>query len=57
MYKEDNLLMYLYILPYTIMGAGFAKLYTKTNNIFSNILMHFVWNSMALISMAIVSIG
>ena len=31
MYAEENLLMYLYILPYSVMGAGFAKLYTKTN--------------------------
>ena len=45
MYAEENLLMYLYILPYSVMGIGFAKLYTKTNNIYTNILIHFIWKA------------
>lgn len=57
MYAESNLLMYLYVLPYTVMGAGFAKLYTKTNNIFANIVLHFMWNLIVLGSMLILSIG
>ena len=57
MYAEENLLMYLYILPYAVMGAGFAKLYVKTNNIYTNIILHFIWNLMALVSMIVLSIG
>ena len=57
MYAEQNLLMYLYILPYAVMGAGFAKLYVKTNNIYTNIILHFIWNLMALVSMIVLSIG
>ena len=57
MYAEENLLMYLYILPYSVMGAGFAKLYTKTNNIVPNILIHFIWNTVAMLAMLVLSIG
>lgn len=57
MYAEENLLMYLYILPYSVMGAGFAKLYTKTNNICTNILIHFIWNAIAMVAMIVLSIG
>ena len=57
MYAEENLLMYLYILPYSVMGVGFAKLYTKTNNIYTNILIHFIWNAIAMLAMIVLSIG
>lgn len=50
MYIETNLLMYLYVIPYAIMGAGLAKIYTKTDNIWSNILIHMGWNLIAVIS-------
>lgn len=52
-YAEENWLMYLFILPYAIMGAGFAKIYVKTNNIVSNICLHFIWNSIILCAMII----
>lgn len=57
LYAESNLLMYLYILPYTVMGLGFAKLYSKTNNIFANIILHFMWNLIAMGCMLILYIG
>ena len=52
-YAEENWLMYLFILPYAIMGAGFAKVYSKTNNIVTNICLHFMWNSIVLAAMII----
>lgn len=51
MYKETNLLMYLYIIPYAVMGVGFAKLYSKTDNLCTNIFMHMGWNAIAFASM------
>lgn len=57
MYAEENLLMYLYILPYSVMGAGFAKLYARTNNIYTNIIIHFIWNFIAMLAMIVLSIG
>lgn len=56
MYIEENWLMYLFILPYAVMGIGFAKLYTKTNNIFANIIIHFLWNLIGVLGMLILSI-
>lgn len=56
MYVEENWLMYLFVLPYAVMGAGFAKLYAKTNNIVANIALHFIWNSIVLLTMLILSI-
>ena len=56
MYIEENWLMYLFILPYAVMGIGFAKLYTKTNNIFANIIIHFLWNLIGVFGMLILSI-
>ena len=57
MFAEENLLMYLFILPYAIMGIGFAKLYSKTNNIVSCIIAHGIWNLIVLVAMFISSIG
>ena len=56
MYIEENWLMYLFVLPYAVMGIGFAKLYTKTNNIFANIIIHFLWNLIGVLGMLILSI-
>lgn len=56
MYAEENWLMYLFVLPYAVMGAGFAKLYAKTNNIVANILLHFIWNLLVLGTMCILNI-
>ena len=56
LYAEENWLMYLFILPYAVMGIGFAKLYAKTNNIIANIILHFIWNLIVIGAMCILSI-
>ena len=56
MFLEENLVMYLYIIPYAIMGAGMAKLYAKTNNLCTNITLHFIWNLIVMGAMVIMSI-
>ena len=56
MYAEENWLMYLFVLPYAVMGVGFARLYAKTNNIIANIALHFIWNLFVLGTMVILSI-
>ncbi len=38
-------------LPYMILGGYLAYIYTKTNNLFSNIISHFFINSLALLIM------
>ena len=35
----------LYLIPYCSLGFAFAYTYTKSNNIFSSIMMHFIHNS------------
>lgn len=45
LYAEENLIMYIYIIPYALIGYFLARTYTKTNNIFTNITVHFVWNT------------
>ncbi|MCI9246833.1 MAG: CPBP family intramembrane metalloprotease [Clostridia bacterium] len=49
LYAEENLLMYIYIIPYTLLGYFLARSYAKTNNIFTNISIHFFWNTFAII--------
>ena len=44
---------YLYILPYGIVGAMFAKTYYKTDNIFVPIMFHFIHN----LIMLLISLG
>lgn len=56
LYREQNWLMYLHIVPYTIMGVGFAKIYAKTDNIFTNMSIHFIWNIIAFCSMLVLEI-
>lgn len=56
LYIEENWLMYLHIVPYAILGLGLAKVYAKTDNIFTNISIHFIWNSIALCNMFIIGI-
>lgn len=57
MYVEENLLSYLYIIPYTMLGFLLAKVYSKTDNIFTNIFIHGIWNTIAVIMMIITQIG
>lgn len=56
LYAEENWLMYLFVLPYAVMGAGLAKLYAKTNNIIANIALHFIWNLIVIGAMCILGI-
>lgn len=49
LYAEENLMMYIYIIPYTLLGYFLARSYAKTNNIFTNISIHFLWNTFAVI--------
>ena len=45
----DNTMELLYLIPYGIMGASFAYIYSKTNSIFVSMSMHFIHNLITLI--------
>ena len=45
----------LFILVYSSLGCFLSSAYYKTNNIFANILFHFIQNSLAVIGMIILS--
>lgn len=49
----NSLQQLLYIVPYSILGFAFSWNYVKTKNIVSNIFLHSVWNSLAVIVMII----
>ena len=49
----DSIQQLLYIIPYSILGLAFSWNYVKTKNIVSNIFLHSVWNSLAVIVMII----
>ena len=40
---------YVYLIPYCSLGLAFAYTYSKSNNIFSTISMHFLHNTMAIV--------
>ena len=40
---------YLYIIPYFALGAAFALLYYKTDNLFNSIIMHSMHNTVAVV--------
>ena len=46
---SDNLIDYIYIIPYLSLGFAFASLYQKSNNIFSTIMMHFLHNTITIL--------
>lgn len=56
LYAEENIMMYIYIIPYTLLGYFLARSYTKTNNIFTNISIHFLWNTFAIILNVVVKL-
>lgn len=56
LYAEENLLMYLYIIPYALIGYFLSRTYTKTNNIFTNITIHFLWNAFCMALTVITSL-
>ena len=51
--QSENLSQILFIIPYSILGFAFSLNYVKTKNIASNIFLHSVWNSIAIIAMII----
>lgn len=44
---DQSLLQYLYIIPYSVMGIGLSYVYSKTNNLTTNISIHALNNIMA----------
>lgn len=56
LYAEENLLMYLYIIPYALIGYFLSRTYTKTNNIFTNVTVHFLWNAFCMTLTVITSL-
>lgn len=56
MFAEENWINYLYIIPYAMLGFLFAKIYSKTDNIFTNMFMHCAWNTMAVVLMLVTQV-
>jgi len=44
---NQELIQYLYIILYSVSGVGLSLTYTKTNNIFACMIMHFIMNLIA----------
>lgn len=53
----SNTLSYLYIIPYTVLGAVFAIVYVKTENVFVTIFMHFVHNLFTILTIFLLNWG
>lgn len=49
--QADSLQQFLFIIPYSILGFAFSLNYVKTKNIVSNIVLHSMWNSLAVLAM------
>lgn len=49
----EGLIGLLYLIPYCSLGFAFAYTYTKTDNIYSSISMHFMHNTLTLILLLI----
>lgn len=47
--QTNSYLDYIYLIPYMSLGVAFAALYSKTDNIFSSILMHSLHNTVTVI--------
>ena len=45
----ENLLEILYIIPYTVLGCAFAKMYYDSDNIWVNIFFHSIHNLIAIL--------
>lgn len=45
LFLETNLLLYLWIIPYALIGFFLAKTYTRTNNLGLSIFLHSAWNT------------
>lgn len=44
---DQSLIQYLYVFTYSTMGIGLSYVYSKTNNLMTNIGMHFIHNVLA----------
>lgn len=44
-FAYKNLIDFVYIIPYSILGISFAYMLDKTNNVMSSIMMHFIHNT------------
>lgn len=51
-FSYENLVDFIYIIPYSLLGISFAYMVNKTDNIISSIMMHFIHNT-AIISFSI----
>lgn len=47
--SATNIIDYIYIIPYISLGIAFSALYSKTDNIFSTIMMHCLHNTFTII--------
>lgn len=56
MFKEENLINYLYIIPYSVIGCFLASIYNKTDNIFTNMFAHCIWNTFATAMMVLMQV-
>ena len=54
--QADSLQQFLFIIPYSILGFAFSLNYVKTKNIVSNIVLHSIWNSIAVLAMVFVKL-
>ena len=44
---DQSLIQYLYVFTYSAIGIGLSYVYAKTNNLTTNIGMHFIHNVLA----------
>jgi len=46
---EENWILYLHIIPYSLIGYFLAKIYSKTSNIALPIFIHMLWNTFGIL--------
>ena len=54
--SANSIQQFLYIIPYSILGFAFSLNYVKTRNIASNIFLHCMWNTLAIIVVILAAI-
>lgn len=47
--QATSILDYIYLIPYMSLGVAFSSLYSKTDNIFSTIMMHCLHNTFTIV--------
>lgn len=53
-FSYENLIDFIYVIPYALLGVSFAYMHDKTDNILASIMMHFIHNT-AIISFSILT--